>query len=247
MNRDIGVYATLDSFYDYRRGLIQGIITKNFKGTEDQRKAKGDELWDKFFDKDYKQRRMDLYEKPKLGLTKKSFEQAYKERNNGSFVHYYPSNLFRFMLKHIIESEELAEGPRGIRSITLTINTFPYELDAEMNQELKESVFRRFRGKFEVRTINQDPATKTTSFYAAFQHVFVYNLLLGEEHKWLMESLGSHPIPETKFHVPALLIDDKNEITGSPSDVIFAVSMALATAFTVLPINPNVYDYDETL
>jgi hypothetical protein len=69
--------------------------------------------------------------------------------------------------------------------------------------------------------------------------------LIGENSKLLMESLKDNPIPKTAFIVPDILAKKLDTFTGSVSDLIFSMSMALGTSITLVPIKHQFFDYAE--
>ena len=243
MNRDIRVYLELDSLWDVRRCIVQKLLTRDIEGDE-AKKESGDALWDMHYAKSYKERRIDNFENKSLGITQEMYEEAYKNRSVSDFLAYYPSNLPGHLLKTIIDIEQMAEQPIELRSIALTINTWPYVLDEEMHDLLVDTLNRRFSKKYELNLVYGDPKEFTATFYRQFQYVFKYDILT-RDYEWFMRSLASCPIPGTTFLVPSIYHKLDTALTGTPDQVIFFLSVPLAPAVKLVPVATHIYDYAE--
>lgn len=257
MNKTIEAYADVDSLFDYRRALIQKFITQGMTGLSDnpteeeetafieRRRLEGDKLWDLYVAKNYQERRMDTFQYPFIQFDKFKLKELVKARTIKDWgFGYYPTNFMSKFLKVVIDQEQLTEAPISIKGVVLTINVFPYEFDEALNEALIAHCKTRFSGRVDVKVISADVRDATVNYYKQFHYVFKYDLLLNEEHKPLMESIGNPPIPNTTFIVPDLLVLENEAFEGSIGDRIFACSLGTAAVFKVVPIDRSFYDYE---
>lgn len=243
MNREIKLYAELDTLFDYRRGLLQWLMTEGIEDNE-KRKDEGDRLWDLHVAKIYKERRMDTFDFPGYKLDTR-FKELYKKRSIKNWLMYYPSNFGREAVKTMLDLEGFTDRPIDIKSMTLTLNTHPYQLDAESKEELIEHCTRVFKGLVRVNLTEEDTRFLDASFYGRFNYVYRYDILTGENTEVFMKSLKDTPIPEVTFIVPDLLIKEDDSLTGEVTDRIFALSIVVAPSMKLVPISHAFFDYSE--
>jgi len=257
MNRVIQCYTEVDSIYDARRGITQkwmvrDLINPNADQMSDAEYAEymkllryeGDARWEKFAEKNYKERRMDRFEYPGLTFNREQFNELYKARSLSDFgFGYYKTKFTQNFLKTVLDMELLSETPISFSKIVLHVNIYPYAMDEEMRKDLVDHLQLRFGGKVEVKTINSRSSTHDVSFYKQFNYVMKYDLLIGEDSKILSESVGSIPIPETTFIIPDILVKESDEFTGEIADRIFSSTLQLAPVFRIMPIHHSFYDY----
>jgi len=241
MNKDLKVYIPLDSLFDYRQGLISKLITDPSQDLA-TRLVDAANKWSQYLDKRYDERRMDRFECPELGLTHEKFEAAYAERSIDDFKFYLPSNLSKLLMTQIMVQEMEYEQLPNIRSFTFIINTFPYEMDDELREVLREVLAKRFRGGHQINFIHLDDRKATPSFYRSFSYVFKYDLLL-RDYKPFMENLAIEPLPEVVFFVPELFIKHQEYITGKPGDVIEAFALTVVNQIALKGIPAAAYDH----
>lgn len=243
MSRELKVYTELHSLFDYRRGLIQWLITDD-TDEDELRRSKADNLWDLHFARSYKERRMDRYGYPALELTEEKFADALTNVTLTNFLMYYPTNFAKMFMQEIIKVEAMGDTPLEFTGVNLYVNTFPYQFDQETLNLLQESLSSRFRGRYSVSLINQNPKQLTSRFYSQFQHVFKYDIMLGD-YEWFIKSLQSDPIPDTSFYVPDLFLKENKDIKGLPKDIIFSLGITLAPSLRLIPVDHALYDYEE--
>lgn len=244
MNRVLKVYTEADSLYDYRRGLLQWIMTE---GISDDvlRKREGDRLWEVHMAKNYAERRMDTFEFPHLKINAARFKQAYEQRSLTNFMMYYPTLLSRQLVRKVIEVEQLTDLPINISGITLYVNIFPYAFDEQMKQQFIEHCFTLFGGRVEVKVLDDDVRQAEPAYYRQFDYVFKYNIL-GEDSKAFMDNVINQPNPTTAFIVPDVLARETEGFEGTVADRIFAWSLTMATAVRFIPVTHNLYDFEPT-
>ena len=246
MNRRIGAYTEVDCLFDVRRAILSLMVTDNMADKGDKlRKVEGDALWDIHFAKNYKERRLDLFEYPALGINREKFQARYDQRTVSDWLFMYPTNLRDRIVKAILEQEQLVDRPINISGIDLYVNTFPYAFDEEMLANLQAYCNTAFKGFVKVKLVNYDSKQMTTLFYKQFNYVFKYDLLMSERYKAFMDSLAVTPIPETCMIVPDLLIEETSELCGPIADRIQAVLMMIAPAVKLISIDHSFYDYAE--
>ena len=242
MNRLIKVYTELDSLYDYRRGLLQWLLTEGI--TDDElRKREGDRLWNLHIDKNYRERRMDTFEYPGLKINAERFKALYKERTLTNFLMYYPTKLSRNLLSSVIDLEQLTDVPITIQGVVLYLNLFPYVFDEELKQDLVEHLGTLFGGRVEVKLIDEDMRKADGSYYRQYNYVFKYNLL-GEENRVFQETMSKHPNPETAFIIPDVLNREADAFAGSVKDWMFAWSLSVAQVARFIPVGHDLYDFE---
>lgn len=243
MNREIKLYAELDTLFDYRRGLLQWLMTEGIED-DDKRKAEGDRLWDLHIAKIYKERRMDVFDFPGFKLDAK-FKELYKKRSISNWLMYYPTNFGKEAIKTILDLEGFTDKPIDVKGITLFLNIAPYELDEEAKEELIEHCTRMFKGLVRVSLVDQDTKYMDASYYSRFNYVYRYDILSGENTETFMKSLKDTPIPEVTFIVPDLLIKEVDTLTGDVADRIFALSIVVAPSMKLIPISHSFFDCSE--
>lgn len=244
MNRVLDVYADADSFFDFRRGLLQCLITDHITDPE-QRKVEGDRLWELYVARNYRDRKFDTYNYSHIGIDAAKFKAIYDKRSLEHWATgmYYPTKLTGTMIARIIDIEGLTDRPMDIKEVRLHVNTWPYAFDSEQTAELIESLRIGFRGLVKVQAMYSDPSTHDARFYGQYNYVFRYNLLLDESCKALVESVKDHPIPDTNMVIPDVLVRPNETFAGDHKDWMLAGVMLLAPALKLLPIDHSLYDY----
>lgn len=244
MNKVLEVYTEIDCIYDPRRGLLSLLMTE---GIDDdaKRKVEGNRLWDLHVADNYKSREMDTFSFPFFNIDREKYEEAWKNRSVSSWLMYYPSNFYNDFIRTVVELEQLDEKPLAIKTVNLNVNIFPYEFDQAMIDDFVLHCRGAFKGLVTVKTFSSDPSKMTAQYYKQFRYVFKYDSLIGPDSKLLMESLKDMPIPKTAFIVPDILAKKLDTFTGSVSDLIFSMSMALGTSITLVPIKHQFFDYAE--
>lgn len=246
MNRVLDVYADADSFFDYRRGLLQYMMTEGIEDP-DARKAEGDRLWTLHVERNYKERRFDTFNYPQLGIDEDKFKTIFKQRSLQHWAGgmYYPTRLIKQMVTRIIDIESLTDKPIDIKQVRLYVNTFPYEFDETLTAELVEAIRYGLKGLVSVKAIYSDPSTHDSKFYGQYNYVFRYNMLHDDSSETFNESFKSHPIPETAFVVPDIIVRDNDTFTGNVKDWMLAALLWVGPALKMLPIEHSLYDYDD--
>ncbi|EBV8434066.1 hypothetical protein AVA65_07440 [Salmonella enterica subsp. enterica serovar Minnesota] len=245
LNRILKIYTELDALFDYRRGLVQHLLTshKTYK-SDAERVLDGDKQWELYLADRYRKRRLDNFDIPELKLSTAAYNALYKERRLEHFLMYYPSALEKHMFKMIMDIEMLDNPTPSIKGAVLYVNTFPYQLDDELNALLADTVNRRFGGRYNVQLVHSDPKTFTANTFGQYDYVFKYDILTGN-YEWFMKSLAETQIPNTTFFLPSLFLNTNDMIVGGPEDMIYAVASTLAPAVKFVPCSPVIYDYAE--
>lgn len=243
ISRDLLVYTELDSLFDYRRGLLQWLITEEIE--EGKKKEVGDNLWELHLAKNYKERRMDSFEYPFFNINRAKFKELYNQRSLKHWIMYYPSRLKDFLITSIMDVECMDSRPLNVRSMCLYINTYPYQLDDELKDQLIEHCKRNFGGLSEVKLIEEKPSTLTANYFKQYHYVYKYNLVNDEDSKYFLDSVKDCPVPDTAFIIPDVLVKDSEQLNkdASPSDIIYAFSVTVANAIKIIPIDKKIYDY----
>lgn len=246
VNRDLKIYTELDSLFDYRRGLLQWLVTEGEEDL-DKRKEKGDDLWELHFKRNYAERRMDSFEYPFFNIDRTKFKELYKERSLKHWIMYYPSNLKDTLLSCILDLESLDDRPLSISTVTVFVNTSPYELDEELEQQLIESCTQSFGNIVKVKLIKKDPKSLDAKYFGQYDYVFKYNLINDEDSSVFIDSVPEYPNPNTTYIVPNVLVKEGKNLNpeADPGDIIFAFSVTVATAVKLVPMPKEIYDYSD--
>lgn len=244
MNRVINIYASIDSFFDYRRGLLQYLMTKDVEDP-DKRKYKADKLWEMHIADNYRKRRMDTFSYPQFNIDRDKFLALYKQRSTEHWEMgmYYPTPLISKILSIVIDLEGLTEKPIDISEMKLFINVFPYQFTNEQLKELAESVRVGLKGTMVVKTIYSDPNSHDSRFYGQYQYIFDYNLITDETSTLFMEGLTSNPIPDTAAIVPDILIRETETFKGPVKDWMFGAYTSLSPLIRLIPTDRSLFDY----
>jgi hypothetical protein len=260
MNRVLNIYADADAFFDYRRALLQYLMTeKDFPEPTSplsakeamerlqDRKAQGDRLWTLHCEKNYKERRLDTFNFPQLGIDEAKFKEIFDKRSVDHWATgmFYPSRLITQMVSRVIDIEGLTDKPVDIKEVRLWVNTFPYQFGEDLTAQLVENIRYGLRGIVNVKAIESDPATHDSNFYKQYDYVFRYNMLIDESSRQLMETFKTNPIPDTAFVVPDILAREDGTFASNVKDWMLASYLWLGPALKVLPIEHSLYDYDE--
>ena len=244
MNRIIKIYTEADTLFDSRRGILQHLMTQHIS-EDTKRKAEGDRLWDLHIAANYKNRRLDTFEFPHLGITREKFEKFYEQRAVSHWLMYYPTNFVKDLLPTVLDLEGLSDKPIDIKGIEVYVNTFPYLFDEELKQSFLDHCRSAFAGVVNVKLLDTDVREAGAGYYQQFDYVFKYDLLTSKHSKPFMNSLTTVMIPDVTFVVPDVLVKETDELTGPISDRIFAMSVLIAPALKLIPIKHQFYDYRE--
>lgn len=244
MNKVIKVYADVEAFFDYRRALLQMLMTEDIEDP-DKRKYEADRLWELHIADNYRKRRMDTFNFPDFGIDKARFEKIYKERGIEHWATgmYYQTPLVKNMLAKIIDLEGLEDRPINIKEINLYVNTYPYDFGEELTAELIEHIRVGMKGMVNVGAIHRPHAKLDAKFYGNYNYVFRYAFLLDEDSTAFMESFTGSPSPETAYIVPDILSRDTDLFSGPVKDWIFGAMVPLAPIGRFIPIERSLFDY----
>lgn len=244
MNRVINIYASIESFFDYRRGLLQYLMTKDIEDP-DKRKYEADKLWETQVADNYRKRRMDTFNYPQFNIDGAKFKELYKQRSTEHWETgmYYPTPLINKILGVILELEGLNDKPIDISEMKLFINTFPYKFTKEQLQELTESVRIGLKGTMTVKTIYTDPSDHDSRFYGQYQYVFAYNLVSDESSTLFINGIKENPIPDTAAIIPDILIRETDTFKGPVRDWMLGAYTSLSPLIRLIPVERSLFDY----
>lgn len=242
MNKVIEVYTELDSLFDSKRGILQHLYTPGLV-EDDSLKVESDRKWDLYFAKNYVERRLDTFSYPEFSITRETFDNLYSKRELSHWAVFYPTPLIDRIVKTVIELEGMGNKPISISSMNVTVNTFPYQLDDALREELVRTLNLALKGLGGVKLTETDPAKNNSRYYSRYNYVFKYDILTGKESKVFVESLKGDPIPDVAFVIPDILVKDTGDFVGEVSDIIFASSLSLLPVAKFIPIKHAIYDY----
>lgn len=229
----LNVYTELDSLFDSRRATLESLLPSN-------------ETWEGVYAKQYKERKMDLFERKELGITQSIYEQAYDKRDLSLFTNIKPTQVLSKLLLLVLDSEQLVGKPIALNVVNITINLYPYDLDEDLVNELEKNIKQALVFKNELTFVSKPPTELDAKYFKNFDNVFKYDILIGKDSKTFMESLAKTPIKDMKFFVPDLYVKQPdNGIVCSPEELVESFSLVLAPALTLLCVRHSVYDYME--
>lgn len=219
--------------YDVKRAVIEKLLNPSV-------------TFDEGFAKTYKERRIDIFNKPEIGVTQEAYAELYKNRDISIFMgKILPTPLLTSVLGIILDFDQLVGKPINLGTITHHVNIYPYELDDDLANSLTESLSAVLPYTHDIVLVKVPPKELVPSYFRKFDHVFKYDLL-GENSEEFCKSLPTNPIKDVKFHIPDLFMKEPgNDLQGSPKDVILKMSVVLAPFITLIPISHAVYDYKE--
>lgn len=246
MNRIINIYADVETFYDYRRGLLQWLLTKDKEfETPEARKYEADRLWEMHIADNYRKRRMDTFSYPQFDIDRAKFDAIYKERSVEHWASgmYYLTPLIKNMLAKVIDLEGLDDKPIDIKEVKLYVNTYPYDFGQELTDLLVEQIRIGLKGMVTVSAIHAPHAKLDAKFYGQYRYVFRYAFMLDEESTLFMETLKEHPNPETTYIIPDIISRDTDLFIGPVKDWMFGTLVPLSPSGRFIPIERILYDY----
>lgn len=230
-------YLEIKSLQDERRGIVQAMIQEFNPSLED---IAVDALWVSLFAENYKNRVIDNFDKPEIGVTTAKFKERYKKRTISDFKFYYPTNMLENMFQVILSIDELSGKPIEVGEVQITVNVHPYDFDDEICQELAESITAKLPYKNSVKIINVPDEEMGSLFFKQFTHVFKYDVL-GETTRNFQSGLEKNPIPEVKFIIPDVFIKDP-DLPMSPADMLIASGAVLSNFLQIIPWSHRLYD-----
>lgn len=229
----ISVYTELSSLFDDKRAVLETMLPAG-------------ETWDGVFKTSYENRRIDIFEKPELGIYNDKYKELYSKRDILLFRNIRPTPLINRILTLVLDAEKLIGKPIAASKINITINLYPYVLDDELKGNLYNDIKSILPYNNSIDFVNRSPAQLTSSYLRNFSNVFKYDLLIGEDSKAFMESLPKTPMMNTRCFVPDLYVKEpESGIVSEPEEIIQRFSILTATVITLLPVNHAIYDYTE--
>lgn len=239
MSNNIPVYIELGALFDERRGILTKMLAQHKPSLVDQ--------WDNIFKRAYDKRIIDLFERKEINITKETFKKEFEKRNINDFCYYLPSNLASQLFLTLMDFEGLGNKPITIDTVIIDINTFPYQLDDELKEELTTELKKVFKFKNNINFIHRGYQEQIPNFFSKYSYVFKYDFLLSEKMYPFFDSIKDCPIPDVKFMVPNVLLKPNDFTTGDISDIITKTTLALSTHLQIIPVNHRLYDYKESL
>ena len=107
----LNVYTELDSLFDSRRATLESLLPSN-------------ETREGVYAKQYKERKLDLFERKELGITQSIYEQAYDKRDLSLFTNIKPTQVLSKLLLLVLDSEQLVGKPIALNVVNITINLY---------------------------------------------------------------------------------------------------------------------------
>lgn len=114
----------------------------------------------------------------------KLFKELYAKRDRTTLAHSAPTNMLlvvRELLKLMVKNNEIANHPTRIHPISLSINTYPYELSKEEQEAILAVYSSRFGDICPVELVTYSPA----SLSPAFIRQNYATMVMYDPHTWL--------------------------------------------------------------
>lgn len=227
---NVVIYTDMDSLWDTRRAVMEQMLPE----TED---------WEEHYGKLYKERRLDYFAKPELGITQEGYETAFEQRDLSIFEKAFPSRLLPKVLSIIMDVENFVGKPINVGTFQFTVNLWPFVIPDDLRETISTVLSQSIIYNHTIRLISVPYDRQDALFFKPFTHAFKYDVL-GKNGKALMESLVKHPIPGTKFFVPDICQKEPDgKYAADPEEIIQKMSVFLASAITLIPMRHDVYDY----
>lgn len=195
----IRIYTDLDSIFDTRRGIITH-IAKEFNSSF---------TWD-LFKPIYDERRIDIFNRPSLGITPEKYEERFKARSVEDWAdenecYFYPSNLLSEILQ-IVRSIEYGSTSTILASrLSMSINLYPFSLSTALQDELTSHVLGAFKIPVDLSLVYIPYEAQTGPYLNNFDYVFRYHHLLRPESESWFKTIMQIARPGTKYIVPDIL------------------------------------------
>lgn len=156
------VYVDLDSILDFRLATVSR-LNDEFASTL---------LTEAYIDRN----RDDLFFKAHGDIDVATYNDAYRNRNAEYLIGAKPTAIFWLLGKIISENMVANDTPNGYRHVELVINTWPFVLSEEAVNILENAVSIYLDGKFEIRSIHENPADiSPADMKARFADVVMYD------------------------------------------------------------------------
>lgn len=196
----ITVYTDIDTLFDTRRGILEHMAreagVKNFE-------------W-RMYEPFYKSRTLDYFEKPEFGITHAKFVERFGKRSvddwvDDKYCYFYPSNIIYSILPSIRSIEFGSNQTIQASKIELTVNTYPFEMSDELEQQLLQHLNAVFKIKIDIGLVYIPFEKQTASYINGYNYVFRYGHLINPELKAWYDTYAQCKLVGTKIIVPDLL------------------------------------------
>lgn len=188
-----GTYLSLDEIFDTRIGLL-GLINP-------------DKAAEVLLDNSYYDRKSEMEIVEKFGLSRLQWDSRYKKRDNRVLANSYISRCLHFV--HLYQSETKAIQQLDYSSpiFHVTVNTFPYQLEGDFLDALKEEIMEKIPLTNKLTFVHQD--MKEVDMHQLdkdYKLVIMYDY--GNWMKHHVHLLSGPGVPLMELVVPKLLHED---------------------------------------
>ena len=193
MTNEKGLFLSLDEIFDTRMGLI-GLINPEV--------ASQLLLTNQYYD-----RKGDIEFIEKLGLTRLQWDQRYAQRDNMVLANSFMTRCIHFIQFYQSEMKAQYKLERHSAIFNVTINTYPYQLEPEFLEVLKEELFEKIPLSLKIEFVHWDMRKKDMhALNHEFRLVIMYDY--GNWMKIHKEKLLGIGVPLLEIIVPRLLHED---------------------------------------
>lgn len=239
---NIEIYTELDSLWDTRR-MILSHLAEETKPNFD---------WLRNFSNIYRQRKYDYFDYPEFGFSKERYLERYKARTKADWVkpnrtYAIPSQLVDAMFRIVRELEFGIGKMLSDARFNLTVNTWPYQLNAQEEEVLGQVIYGAIPFRINLRFIQQPEEKQTTAFFHFYQYVFKYDILLASGPRVYSDNIGNHPTTNTRFVVPLIFAKQIDLVEGlkneTPEKLIMNINLGLGGKVSFIGVDKAIYDY----
>lgn len=241
---EISIYTDVDTLFDTRRGIIEHVMRDNGHPT----------AWNEFKEI-YQNRKLDLFDKPELGITQSQYEERFAARSVNDWVdeqncYFYPTQVVSSMLPIVRSIEFNGCAVINTSAIKLTINTYPFILSDVLAESLRQHIAAAFKIGIQIEIVTVPFAEQTAPYINAFNYVFRYGHLISKELVEWHKTYENTKLMGAKIIVPDLLAklpsDDpvlaplNNE---SVKSIISKISILQGGRCIFIPFDKGLFDY----
>ncbi|QDH47117.1 hypothetical protein PQC07_gp048 [Aeromonas phage D3] len=238
----ISIYTELGSLFDERRMILCKLARETVGFKFD---------WVRNFQQVYQERLYDVFEYPEFGITDERYKERFERRSKEDFADrlenfLYPSKVCRDMFNIVREYEFGVGKLLSVSKFTVTVNTWPYELNDEEQAELIGAIKGTVSWSFDVNLVHLPPQQLIPHFLHGFDYVFKYDYMLSPHMGKYWELYETSLPSRTKIVVPGVF---KGKVTltdgmeaDSPKDLIFKLSAYQGGKVTWIPCDKSIYD-----
>lgn len=202
----------------------------------------------------YRLRTSDFWNDIKEGIDTSQYEEVYKNRDKKLLSLARMTNIVPYLLDIVREQEgNIAFHSDVLASLTIVINTFPYELTKEETHDLIMAMTSYFGLVVDVKVFHEDPMNLPLNYltYKGFTQYVMYDFKSwSEKHVNTIEKLENYPArPQFMIITPQLMsykltpellmgLEEHNLVGEDPFEIM---KSWMAPIFTLIFLPPGAF------